>query len=85
MEWKRSKNGDKNKVDKALVFPVAMDGAETWTTRKADIEKIEAFELAKMLRISRIEKRTNASIKQQVKITTLLRITTSLMNRIRRN
>jgi hypothetical protein len=66
----------------ALVFPVATYGAETWTTRKADIKKIEAFEnwcWRNMLRISWTEKRTNASIQQQ------LNIKTSLVNRIRRN
>ena len=72
----------KVRLMEALVFPVAMYGAESWTTRKADIKKIEAFEnwcWRKMLRISWTEKRTNASIQQQ------LGITTSLVNRIRRN
>jgi len=74
--------GKKVRLMQALVFPVAMYGAESWTTRKADIKKIEAFEnwcWRKMLRISWTEKRTNASIQQQ------LGITTSLVNRIRRN
>ena len=47
----------------------ATHGAETWTTRKADIKKIEAFKnwyWRKMLRISRIGIRTNASIQQQL-------------------
>ena len=66
----------------ALVFQVATYGAEIWTLRKADIKKIEAFVnwcWRKMLRISWINKRTNALIQQQLKITT------SLANRIRRN
>jgi len=72
----------KVRLMEALVFPVATYGAETWTLRKADTKKIEAFEnwcWRKMLRISWIEKRTNASIQQQLKITT------SLVNRIKRN
>jgi hypothetical protein len=82
--WKGKdvKAGTKVRLMEALVFPVAMYGAESWTTRKADVEKIEAFEnwsWRKMLRISWKKKRTNASIKQQVNTST------SLMNRIRRS
>ena len=82
--WKENDVRMETKVRlmEALVFPVATYEAETWTLRQADIKKIEAFEnwcWRKMLRISWIEKRTNASIQQQLKITT------SLVNRIRRN
>jgi hypothetical protein len=67
--WKGKdvKTETKVRLMEALVFPVAMYGAESWTTRKADIKKIEAFEnwsWRKMLRISWKEKRTNASIQQ---------------------
>ena len=34
----------KVRLMEALVFPVATYGAETWTLRKADLKKIEAFE-----------------------------------------
>ena len=34
----------KVRLMEALVFPVATYGAETWTLRKANIKKIEAFE-----------------------------------------
>ena len=30
---------------KAMVFPVVMDGCERWTIKKADHQKINAFEL----------------------------------------
>ena len=30
---------------KAMVFPVAMYGCESWTIKKADCQRIDAFEL----------------------------------------
>ena len=30
---------------KALVFPVVMDGCESWTIKKAERQRIDAFEL----------------------------------------
>ena len=30
---------------KAMVFPVVMNGCETWTTKKAECQRIDAFEL----------------------------------------
>ena len=30
---------------KAMVFPVVMDGYETWTVKKAECQRIDAFEL----------------------------------------
>ena len=30
---------------KAMVFPVVMYGSESWTIKKAEVRKIEAFEL----------------------------------------
>ena len=30
---------------KAVVFPVVMDGCETWTIKKAECQRIDAFEL----------------------------------------
>ena len=29
---------------KAMVFPVVMDGCENWTIRKAELQRIDAFE-----------------------------------------
>ena len=30
---------------KVMVFPVVMNGCETWTTKKAECQRIDAFEL----------------------------------------
>ena len=30
---------------RAIVFPVVMDGCESWTVKKADHRRIDAFEL----------------------------------------
>ena len=30
---------------KAMVFPVVMDGCESWTIKKAEHQRIDAFEL----------------------------------------
>ena len=35
----------KKKKKKALVFPVVMYGYETWTIKKAEYKRIDAFEL----------------------------------------
>ena len=32
-------------IVKAMVFPVVMDGCENWTIKKAECQKIGAFEL----------------------------------------
>jgi len=47
---------------KALVWPVAMYGCESWTIKKREEERIEDFEmkcLRQILRESWTEKRTN--------------------------
>ena len=35
----------KNRIVKAMVFPVVMYGCESWTIKKAECQKIDAFEL----------------------------------------
>ena len=30
---------------KALVFPIVMNGCESWTTKKAECQRVDAFEL----------------------------------------
>ena len=71
----------KVRLVEALVFPGATYGVQTWTKRKADIKKIEAFEnwCLKNAEDFMDRKRTNASIQQQLKIST------SSVNRIRRH
>jgi len=46
----------------ALVWPVATYGCESWTLRKNEETRLEAFEmkeLRKILRVSRTAKKTN--------------------------
>ncbi|KAF7240057.1 6-phosphofructo-2-kinase/fructose-2,6-bisphosphatase [Varanus komodoensis] len=49
-------------IVKAMVFPVAMYGCESWTIRKAERQRIEAFELwcwRRLLRVPRTTRRSN--------------------------
>ena len=50
---------------KAMVFPVVMDGCESWTMKKAGCRKMDAFELWCWRRLSRVpwtSRRSNQSI-----------------------
>ena len=50
---------------KAMVFPVVMYGCESWTTKKAEHQRIDAFELwcwRRLLRIPWTVRRSNQSI-----------------------
>ena len=50
---------------KAMVFPVVMYGCESWTVKKADCQKIDAFELwcwRRLLRVPWTARRSNQSI-----------------------
>ena len=54
---------------KAIVFPVVMYGCESWTTKKAEHPRTDAFELwcwRKLLRITWIARRSNQSILKEV-------------------
>ncbi len=65
----------KSRLVRALVFPVATYGCETWTLTKADCNKICAFELwcwRRMLRIPWTARRTNASVLQEISCDRLL-------------
>ena len=39
---------------KAMVFPVVMYGCESWTVKKAECQRIDAFELWCWRRLSRV-------------------------------
>ena len=50
---------------KAMVFPVVMYGCESWTVKKAECQRIDAFELwcwKRLLRVSWTAMRSNQSI-----------------------
>ena len=50
---------------KAMVFPVVMYGCESWTVKKAEHQRIEAFELwcwRRLLRVPWTARRSNQSI-----------------------
>ena len=54
---------------KAMVFPVVMYGCESWTIKKAECQRIDAFELwslRKLLRVPWAERRSNQSILEEI-------------------
>ena len=54
---------------KAMVFPVVMDGCESWTIKKAEHQKIDAFELwcwRRLLRVSWTARRSNLSTLKKI-------------------
>ena len=55
-------------VVKAMVFPVVMYGCESWTVKKAEHQRIDAFELCcwrRLLRVPWTARRSNQSILQE--------------------
>ena len=56
-------------IVKNMVFPVVMYGCESWTIKKAEYRRIDAFELwcwGKLLRIPWTARRSNQSILKEV-------------------
>ena len=54
---------------KALVFPVVMYGCESWTVKKAECRRIDAFELwcwRRLLRVPWTARRSNQSILKEI-------------------
>ena len=54
---------------KALVFPVVMYGCESWTIKKAERQRIDAFELwcwRRLLRVPWTARRSNQSILKEI-------------------
>ena len=54
---------------KAMVFPVVMNGCEIWTVKKAECQRIEAFELRcwrRLLRVPWTARRSNQSILKEI-------------------
>ena len=55
----------KVRLVKAMVFPVVMYGCESWTVKKAECRRIDAFELwcwKRLLRVPWTARRSNQSI-----------------------
>ena len=59
----------KIRLVKAIVFPVVMYGCESWTIKKAERQKIDAFKLwcwRRLLRVHWIARRSNQSILKEI-------------------
>ena len=55
---------------KPMVFPVVMYGCESWTIKKAEHRRIDAFELRcwrRLLRVSWTARRSNQSILEEIR------------------
>ena len=56
-------------IVKAMVFTVVMYGCESWTIKKAECPRIDAFELwcwRRLLRVPRTARRSNQSIPKEI-------------------
>ena len=59
----------KVRLVKAMVFPVVMYGCESWTVKKAECRRIDAFELwcwRRLLRVTWTARRSNQSILKEI-------------------
>ena len=59
----------KVRLVKAMVFPVVMYGCESWTVKKAECRRIDAFELRcwrRLLRVSWTARKFNQSILKKI-------------------
>ena len=59
----------KVRLVKAMVFPVIMYGCESWTMKKAERQRIDAFELwcwRRLLRVPWTARRSNRSILKEI-------------------
>ena len=59
----------KVRIVKAMVFPIVMYGCESWTIKKAEHQRIDAFELwcwRRLLRIPWTTRRSNQSILKEI-------------------
>ena len=61
----------KARLVKAIVFPVVMYGCESWTVKKAECRRIDAFELwcwRRLLRVPWTARRSNQSILKEISL-----------------
>ena len=59
----------KVRLVKAVVFPVVMYGCESWTVKKAEHQRVDAFELwcwRRLLRVPWTARRSNQSILKEI-------------------
>ena len=59
----------KVRLVKAMVFPVVINGCESWTIKKAKHRRIDAFELwcwRRLLRVPRTARRSNQSVIKEI-------------------
>ena len=59
----------KVRLVKAMVFPVVVYGCESWTVKKAERQRIDAFELwcwRRLLRVPRTARRSNQFILKEI-------------------
>ena len=59
----------KVRLVKAMVFPVVMYGCESWTIKKAESQRIDAFELwcwRRLLRVPWTARKSNQSILKEI-------------------
>ena len=61
----------KVRLVKAMVFPVVMYGCESWTVKKTERQRIDAFELwcwRRLLRVPGTARRSNQSIPKEISL-----------------
>ena len=61
----------KVRLVKAMVFPVVMYGCESWTIKKAEFRRIDAFKLwcwRRLLRVPWTARRSNQSILKEISL-----------------
>ena len=59
----------KIRLVEAMIFPVVMYGCESWTVKKAELQRIDAFELwcwRRLLRVPWTARRSNQSILKEI-------------------
>ena len=69
VEKQRQYSANKGPIVKALVFPVAMYGCESWTVKKVEHPRIDDFELwcwRRLLRVPWAARRLNQSILREI-------------------
>ena len=60
---------NKVRLDKAMAFPIVMCGCESWTIKKTECRRIDAFELCcwgRLLKVPWTARRSNQSILKEI-------------------